>query len=161
MVNPSDFERYIRDRINEVFNNDFSYGWPFSSGYGSRAITEGGSTDQGSNNALTTSTRRFRMDFNEKPDCYELEAELPGMKKENIQVYTEGDMLTIAAENFEEKKDENDKRHIYERNYGRVQRSLRMPENCSMDNPKAKYENGLLYLIFKKTEPTSRKLIQL
>lgn len=158
MFNPSELERYIRDRINEAFNSDlFQENWPFSSGYSPRAIT--GPQESG---PLTQSTvRRFRMDLNEKPDSYELDAELPGMKKENIQIYTEGDMLTIVAENSEETKSDKDKRHIYERYYGKVQRSLRMPENCSMDNPKAKYEDGVLHLCFKKTEPTNRKLVKL
>jgi HSP20 family molecular chaperone IbpA len=159
-----DFDRYMRDRINEAFSpfydwqpNEYRRALPEGPNTGSSgAVAEIGNGSSGPLSQI----RRFRMDLNEKPDGYAITAELPGMAKDNIQVYTEGDVLTIIAEKHDEKKDEHEKKHIYERSYGKFQRTLRMPENCSMEDPTVKYDNGILHLDFKKKEPTNRKVIK-
>lgn len=161
--NISDIEKYFHDRMRDAFGQSIFPEWSMQEYR--RALPEGGSdgtavSEVGSGlGALRP--RRFYMDLSEKPDGYVIDAELPGMDKENIQIYTEGNNLIICAEKSEEKRDDQDRRHIYERSYGKFQRTLRMPDNCSMEDPKVSYENGVLHLDFKKVEPTNRKMIKL
>ena len=67
-----------------------------------------------------TSIGEFRADIRDTGDAYELEADLPGVKKEDIQVELDNNYLTISAERHAE-KDEKDKKGNYvrrERSYG-------------------------------------------
>ena len=75
---------------------------------------------------LDTRVSRFRTDILDKGDRYLLEAELTGLKKEDIHLDLEGDILTIRAEHTEEKEDKDEKRQYVrrERRYGSFSRSF-------------------------------------
>ncbi|OCL26556.1 hypothetical protein U472_11235 [Orenia metallireducens] len=93
----------------------------------------------------------FKTDIKEKEDSYILEAELPGLEKENIIIETEKDYLTIKVnkeENFEEEKDNFLHR---ERRTGSYQRSFRF-NNVDIENIKAEYNNGILEINLPKLE---------
>ncbi len=104
----------------------------------------------------------FRTDVVDTGDAYELEAELPGFAKEDIQLDVENDVLTVSAEHKSEKKEEDEKKNFVkrERFYGSFTRSFDV-SGINVDGIEAKYENGILTLHLPKKAaeiPASRKL---
>jgi len=104
----------------------------------------------------------IRTDIQDKGDHYLLEADLPGIKKEDIQIEVDGDTLTIQAQrrNESQEKDEEGRYVRCERSYGGFSRSFDISA-IKTDQIHAKYENGVLTLELPKKEPaapTSRRL---
>ena len=104
----------------------------------------------------------FRTDVIDTGDSYELEAELPGFKKEDIKIDVEDDCLTISAERKvdEDKKDEKNNFVKRERYYGSYSRSFDVT-GIDPDAIEASYNDGVLTLTMpkKKAEvPASRRL---
>lgn len=93
----------------------------------------------------------IRTDIREKDGAYILEAELPGFKKEDINIELNDNMLTISAEqNFEhEEKDENCGYIMRERRTGSFRRSYDTT-GIDTENLKAAFENGVLTLTMPK-----------
>lgn len=103
----------------------------------------------------------FRTDIQETDKEYILEAELPGFKKEDIQIGYSGDTLTIAAEQKGELNTEGDNFIRRERRYGKVQRSFRV-ENIDPDQIQASYNDGILKIVLpKRQDGTPRKQISI
>ena len=102
----------------------------------------------------------FRTDVTDIGDAYKLEAELPGFRKEDIQLDVENDCLTISAER---KLDNEDKKPNFvkrERFYGSYSRSFDV-SGINVDGIEAAYVDGVLTLTLPKkveTVPASRKL---
>ena len=95
----------------------------------------------------------FKTDVIEKDDRFIIEAELPGMDRDDINIELEDDILTISAEHSAEEKRE-DKNYIRrERRTGMFQRSFRL-DNVKEDEIKAEFENGILNVDLPKEEPT-------
>ncbi|MFP4921865.1 Hsp20/alpha crystallin family protein [Staphylococcus coagulans] len=84
-------------------------------------------------------------DIKELDDAYIVEAELPGMDKENIRVQFENNILTIAAQNTVENNNEDDEGRIIhkERSYRNVQRQFSF-DHVDATQIKAAYQNGML-----------------
>lgn len=105
----------------------------------------------------------FNTDIKDKGDHYELEADLPGMKKEEIAVDIDGDYLTISAQRNTETEEKDDKNSYVrrERSYGSFSRSFNI-SNIKSEEISGCYENGVLKLTLPKknptTVPTSRRL---
>jgi len=89
---------------------------------------------------------RMKVDVIEEPNSYVVQAELPGMTKDDVKVTVDNDVLTIAAERKHEVNEEDkNKRYVrMERSYGAVSRSLRLPPGCDPSKISAKHENGIL-----------------
>ncbi len=102
----------------------------------------------------------FRTDVQDKGEAFVLEAELPGMKKEDIELNIENDCLTISAVR---KADETEKKPNYvkrERYFGSYSRSFDV-SGIDIDKIEASYNDGILTILMpKKVElvPPSRKL---
>ncbi|MFW6287577.1 MAG: Hsp20/alpha crystallin family protein, partial [bacterium] len=93
----------------------------------------------------------FKADVKEEEDKYWIEAELPGLNKEDISIELDDDRLLISASRNEEVKDKKDNYIYRERSTGRFQRSFRL-ENVSEDEIEAEYKNGLLKVKLPKNE---------
>ncbi|NLK43540.1 MAG: Hsp20/alpha crystallin family protein [Tissierellia bacterium] len=94
---------------------------------------------------------RMRVNIKEDGEKYLLEAELPGLNKEEIILKADDDVLTIAVKRDEriEKKDEN--YIMRERRYGSMSRSFYF-NDVDLEKIKAKFENGILYVTLPKLE---------
>jgi len=102
----------------------------------------------------------IKMDVAETEGGYLIHAELPGVKKENINVEIEGNEVTITAEVKREwEKKEGDKMLRSERYYGNVYRSFTLPYELDEAKSVAKYDGGVLELtLVKKAGVAGRKL---
>ena len=105
----------------------------------------------------------FRTDIKDKGDHFELEADLPGVKKEDIAVDIDGDCLTISAQRDSQREEKNDQEQYVrrERSYGSYSRSFDI-SNVKSEEISGSYENGVLKLVLPKRSPTgtaSRRLV--
>ena len=102
----------------------------------------------------------IKLDVTETGDGYTIHAEMPGMKKENINVEIEGNEVTITGEVTREwEKKEGDKMLRSERYYGNVYRSFTLPHELDEAKSVAKYDNGVLELkLVRREGTTGRKL---
>ncbi|MFH1880886.1 MAG: Hsp20/alpha crystallin family protein [Bacillota bacterium] len=97
-------------------------------------------------------TAGFRVDVREDDNAYQLEAELPGVPKDKINISIEDNMLTVSADLNEEKKEES-KGYVYsERRSGHVERSFNL-EGINADAITADYKHGVLLVTLPKTQP--------
>lgn len=108
------------------------------------------------NNVMDRSELSFRTDVKEEVDKYVIDAELPGMTKDDIKVEMEDNYLTITANNehYEEKETEGYIRK--ERREGSYCRNFYI-ENVKEDNIEAEYNNGILEITLPKKEKTAVK----
>jgi len=102
----------------------------------------------------------IKMDVTETGDGYTVHAEVPGVRKENINVEIEGNVVTIAAEVKKEwEKKDGDKILRSERYFGNVYRSFTLPYDLDETKSVAKYDGGVLELkLVKKAGVAGRKL---
>lgn len=100
--------------------------------------------------------RSFRADIKESDDEYTIEAEMPGMKKEDIQLEINDDYLTISAVQSEEKEEKKENYIRRERRQGKYTRSFYL-ENVNQDDIKAEYDEGILKVHLPKEEKTPVK----
>ena len=89
-----------------------------------------------------------------------LEAELPGMNREDFEVSIENNVITLKGERNFEKKDEGDNYHRVERAYGSFSRSFSLPRSVSADSTSADFKNGILRVALPKKEEAKARKIQ-
>lgn len=95
--------------------------------------------------------RGFKVDVQDMGDHFLLEADLPGVKKEDIKINLDGQYLTISAEQNVEKTEER-KNFVYkERSYGSCRRSFDV-EGIKTGEIKGKFKDGVLSLTLPKQE---------
>ncbi|MFQ5755949.1 MAG: Hsp20/alpha crystallin family protein [Acidiferrobacterales bacterium] len=100
------------------------------------------------------------VDVSENDNEYMVRAELPGVKKEDINVTLEDGVLTISGETKSETEEKKGGRVIrQERRYGKYMRSLRLGTQVDEHKTKAKYKDGVLELVLPKAESVKPKRI--
>ncbi|MFO7761410.1 MAG: Hsp20/alpha crystallin family protein [Thermodesulfobacteriota bacterium] len=99
-----------------------------------------------------------RLDVSETDKTVEIEADLPGMKKEDIKVSMENNILTIQGERKEEEKKEDKQYHYVERTTGSFYRSFQVPAEIDEDKIEATFKDGVLHLSLPKTEEAKKKV---
>ncbi len=102
----------------------------------------------------------IKVDVAEKDNAYVVHAEIPGVRKDDIQVSIEGNQVTIGAEVKRETEKKDGSRVLHtERYYGSAYRSFTLPSELDEAASTAKYENGILELtLAKKPAIAGRKL---
>jgi HSP20 family protein len=100
------------------------------------------------------------VDIYENKDQIVLEAELPGMKREDFDLSVENNVITLRGERHFEKKDETDSYHRVERSYGSFLRSFTLPNSVSGEGATAEYRNGVLRVTLPKREETKARRIE-
>ncbi|MDI3514475.1 MAG: hypothetical protein PWP40_1704 [Rhodocyclaceae bacterium] len=103
---------------------------------------------------------QMRVDVKENTDGYEVHAELPGMKKEDIHVHIDGPVVSISAERKQEKEaKEGEKVLRTERYFGKVSRSFQLGQEIDEAKASAKFNDGVLELVLpKKAEAQAKRL---
>ena len=103
----------------------------------------------------------FTPAVNEKVDekGYYLEIDLPGVKKEDIDISVNDGILTVTGERKLEKKEEKENYTRIESFFGRFERAFKLPADADLDNVEAKYENGVLKIFIpRKQKPEGKKI---
>ncbi|MEK6550333.1 MAG: Hsp20/alpha crystallin family protein [Pseudomonadota bacterium] len=100
------------------------------------------------------------MDVAETEHGYVIKAEMPGVRKEDINITLENGVLSIAGESREEKEEKDNGRVIrQERRYGKYVRSLRLGTEVDDKQIKAAYKDGILEITVPKAEAVKPKKI--
>jgi HSP20 family protein len=102
-----------------------------------------------------------QVDIYENNDQIVLEAELPGMNREDFDLSIENNVLTLRGERKFEKKDDNDNYHRVERSYGSFTRSFTLPQTVSSEGAVAEYKNGVLRVSLPKREEVKARKISI
>ena len=100
------------------------------------------------------------VDFRETPDAFVIEADLPGVNKEEIVVSVEDDVLTIKGERKQERNETEKGCCRHERVHGTFQRSIAIPGAFDADNIVAGYKDGVLRVSLPKREEDKPKQIE-
>jgi HSP20 family protein len=94
---------------------------------------------------------KMKVDVKEDDKAYTVSAEIPGVKKEDIQVDVDGARVSIRAEVKQEKEEKKGEKTVYsERSYGMAARSFRLPADIDAGAVKAEYKDGMLNLVLPK-----------
>lgn len=94
---------------------------------------------------------RIRMDVSESDVAYTVRAEVPGIKKEDINVSIDGNMVTISAESRHEKEEKSGEKIVRrERYYGQQSRSFSLGQDIDDAKSSARYSDGILELTLPK-----------
>jgi len=106
-------------------------------------------------------TVRARMDVIDKGDRYEVLVDLPGVKKEDIQVTVEGARVSIAAESQSQRETKDAERVLHtERFAASYARSFELPAEVTEEGAEASFDNGVLKLgLPKRATVTSKRLM--
>jgi HSP20 family protein len=102
-----------------------------------------------------------KVDVFENKDNLVLEAELPGMSRDDFELSFENNVLTLKGERKFEKKDEGDNYHRVERGYGSFARSFTLPQTVTAEGARAEFENGVLHVSLPKREETKARKIEI
>jgi len=92
------------------------------------------------------------IDLVERDGGFEVQAELPGMTPDSVEVKLSGDVLTIRGEKSETRDEEQKDYHVSERRYGLFQRAIRLPDGIDADRIEADFANGVLTIKVPKSE---------
>lgn len=110
-------------------------------------------------NARTMNNLTPKVDIRENEQEFEFLLELPGVRKKDLQIELEQDVLYVSGERkvAEETKETNV--HRMEQFYGSFHRSFHLPQGLDKENITAQYQDGILRLTVKKDEKAVKKQI--
>ena len=93
----------------------------------------------------------MKIDVKEDDKAYTVKADIPGVRKEDIQVEIDDERVSLRAEVKKEKDEKKDEKVVYsERSYGMVSRSFSLPAPVEAKDAKAEYKDGVLNLTLPK-----------
>ena len=92
------------------------------------------------------------VDLCETPDAFILEADLPGVKEENVTVNVENGDLVLQGWRSLEKNHSNGRFHTMERSSGQFMRQMKLPESVEVKAIQAEFRDGVLRVILPKTK---------
>ncbi|WP_447976901.1 Hsp20/alpha crystallin family protein [Candidatus Nitrospira bockiana] len=100
------------------------------------------------------------VDISEDGKEYTIKAELPEVKKEDVKLTIQDDVLTISGERKSEKEEKGKKYHRVERAYGSFVRSFTLPEDADGSKVSAEYKDGVLLVHLPKAEKAKPKAVE-
>jgi HSP20 family protein len=133
--------RNLQEEINRLFSTNLS-----------RTFSDEG---------IARGTWTPNVDIYENKDQIVLEAELPGMNREDFELTIENNVLTLRGERRFEKRSETDTHHRVERAYGSFSRSFTLPQTVSAEGATADYKNGVLRVVLPKREEVKARRIEI
>ena len=133
--------RSLQDEVNRLFNTGVS-----RSGNGEDIVRGAWSPS---------------VDIFENQDKIVLEAELAGMKPEEVDISIENNVITLKGERKFEKTEDKDNYHRVERSYGSFVRSFTLPRTVVSDEAEASFDNGVLSITLPKREEAKARKIEI
>ena len=124
--------------------------------FGRAPLRRNGDKDE----AITVAEWAPLVDIVEDDNEYLIKAELPEVKKEDVKVTVQDDVLTISGERTFEKEEKGRKYHRMERAYGSFARSFTLPEDADGEKVAAEFKNGVLKVHLPKSEKAKPKSIE-
>ena len=98
-------------------------------------------------------------DVDERDDAYVLSFDLPGMRKEDLDIELAGNTLTVSGERSEESDEGKGRRRHWERVQGKFVRSFTLPETVDVENAHAEYRDGVLRIEVPKSAAANRRSV--
>jgi HSP20 family protein len=132
----------LQDRVNQLFNQTF-----------------GGFENFGFEQPLTSETFLPPVDIVEDDHNITMQAEIPGVKQEDLNITLESNVLTITGERKFKHEEKKENVHRMERRYGKFTRSFTLPASVDAEHVNATFENGLLNITLPKREEFKAKQI--
>ncbi len=115
---------------------------------------------EGQKEAISVAEWSPLVDITEDEKEYLIKAELPEIKKEDVKLTVQDNVLAISGERKYEKEEKNKKYHRVERAYGSFLRSFTLPEDADGTRVAAEYKDGILKVHLPKSEKTKPKSIE-
>ena len=108
--------------------------------------------------AQASQAPQIKLDVSEADGAYTVKAEIPGVRKEDIDVRIEGNQVSLSAEVNKQSEEKKDGRVIRSERYrGYVSRTFSLAANVDEGRATAKYENGVLELVLPKRDSAEGK----
>ena len=101
------------------------------------------------------------IDVVDTPESIQVKVELPGVKKEDVEITFKDDVLTIKGEKKEEKEEKSENRYYVERSYGTFSRSITLPSSIKSDKVNASFKDGVLEVTLPKAEEEKVKKVEI
>lgn len=101
------------------------------------------------------------MDVADNKDNVEISVELPGLKREDVKIAIDGDMLTISGEKKGEKETKDKNYRLVERTYGEFSRSIYLPRSVDAAKISANMSDGVLKIVAPKRPEAQTKTIEI
>lgn len=103
------------------------------------------------------------VDVRETADELQVAVDLPGLSPEDVSVTVENGVLSISGEKKQEIQEgkEEANYHLFERRYGRFERSFTLPRSVQADQVKANFQNGVLTIRLPKTQEAKPRRVQI
>lgn len=133
----------------ELVNLQNTFNRFFDENYGLSRFPDGSSPARG---------QAFPVDIKDTADAVIIKAEIPGMKREEISVVYNDNVLTIGGERRHEEKEEGSNYIRLERRYGSFSRSFSLDVPVDQEQIKASYKDGILEITLPKKEAGSKKI---
>ena len=136
---PDNFIRTVNDEIGTLLNRHFNSYFP--------------------QNDYWEDAEKYSMpiEISDKGEEFDIRAELPGIKKEDLDIDIEDNYLRINAKKFDETKEEQKNFKHSEFNYGEFSRTIQLPEEINIDKTEAKLEHGVLKITAPKLHKDKEK----
>jgi HSP20 family protein len=115
----------------------------------------------GGKEAMTVAQWSPLVDITEDDKEYLIKAELPDMKKEDVSLTVENEVLAISGERNFEKEEKGKKYHRIERAYGSFVRSFSLPEDADGGKVTAEFKDGMLHVHLPKSQKAKPKAIEI
>ena len=101
------------------------------------------------------------VDIQETAEGYKLQAELPGLTREDINITLENNVLRLSGERKFEKDVKKESYHRVERTYGAFSRAFSLPQQVNAEGVQAAFENGVLTILVPKAEQAKPRKIEI
>ena len=101
------------------------------------------------------------VDIQETEEGYRLQAELPGLTKEDIDITLENNVLRLSGERKFERDVKKENFHRVERTYGTFSRAFSLPQQVNAEGVQAGFENGVLTILVPKAEQAKPRKISI
>jgi len=101
------------------------------------------------------------VDVEQEADKFRVHVDLPGVKRDELEITVHGDTLTIKGEKKRESESKQDETYRSERYYGSFSRSLTLPAAVDSNRIEASYKDGVLEIVIPKSEEAKPKQIKI